>query len=266
MKTWILAAICMMPLPALAQCAVQVLHTSGTQVYGGTAVTVTQSGLVDVNNVYCADTRPFMIGYEAGFGSGTGAYHFTFDPPLDSARLNVSGVSGSFGHQEEVWLYVNGAHYAIPEPGSPQGCDPMAVLTPNGNIGPCINCTVSGWGGTVIPGPITTFTVLDTVLSGTPAGAIFSLFMCAQLSTGVPELEQPLPLVVYPDPVVDQLALQSGTAVVQNVSISDMSGREVLRMDGPGSGNIDVAHLLPGQYVLVAITNQGTARARFLKW
>ncbi len=173
-----LVAITITFLDASAQCTTQVTHTSGTTTIGCTDVTVTQSGMVDVNSVYCASTFPYFIGYNYGTQSGTGSYTFTFSPPINSATLNVSGLSESGLIYEEVHLYVNGAHYAIPSAGTSNGCDAMAVLTANGDIGACSQCGVSGWNGTNITGPISTLTVMDTVFYDQPNGGIFSLFIC----------------------------------------------------------------------------------------
>ena len=140
-----LATITIACIDSNAQCTTQVTHTSGTTTIGCTDVTVTQSGTVDVNSVYCASTFPYFIGYNYGTQSGTGSYTFTFSPPISSATLNVSGLSESGLIYEEVHLYVNGAHYAIPSAGTSNGCDAMAVLTANGDIGACSQCGVSGW-------------------------------------------------------------------------------------------------------------------------
>lgn len=58
------------------------------------------------------------------------------------------------------------------------------MLTPAGNVGGCLGCTVSGWNGTTINGPISSLTVLDTLLSGSPNGSLFSLFICGIGSNG----------------------------------------------------------------------------------
>src|SRR6187402_276271 len=109
---------------ANAQCVDQVTHLTGTQTIAGTDVTVTSSGVVSGLSTYCTETLPYFIGYNSG--SGTGSYTFVFDPPILSARFNVSGISNIPPDGEEVWVYVNGAHYAIPAAGDPQVCDPLA--------------------------------------------------------------------------------------------------------------------------------------------
>ena len=211
---------------ARAQCGEQVSHLSGTQNVGLAQVTVTSTGTVDTNDSYCLQTFPYFIGYSYGTGtSATGGYTFQFNPPVDSAMLNVSGTSQTNADIEEVWLYVNGAHYAIPEPGMPQSCDAMAVLTAEGNIAACANCSVSGWGGTVIPGPINTLTVLDTLLCGSAGGSIFSLFICAQHGNGWPDAAGMQPGYPYPNPAADAVSVRLSGVNAADVSLFDASGR-----------------------------------------
>ncbi len=161
-----------------AQCITnnQVTQLSGSVVINGINVTVSSSGNVTNNSSYCTETFPYFIGYNPGPGSGTGSYTFNFSPAVDSVRLNFSGLSNAGGNVERIFLRKNGVHYAIPLPGIANGCDPLAVLTAAGDIEGCAGCGVSGWKGTRIGGPITQMVVVDTVISGTPNGAIFSIF------------------------------------------------------------------------------------------
>ena len=181
--TWMYRSICLVLLPhavALGQCANQVLHTTGSAMVGGVNVTVTSTGRVDNYSSYCpAVTRPFFIGYNFGTGSGSGSFTFTFSPPVTGMTLNFSGASCTGSDCEEIRLTINGAHYAMSGPGSNNACDPMAVITGAGDLRGCANCGVSGWSGTTISGPaMSSLTVEDFVVSGTPNGALFSLFLC----------------------------------------------------------------------------------------
>ncbi len=163
-----------------AQCTNQVLHTTGTTLVSGVNVTVTSSGQVDNYNSYCPFvTAPYFIGYNFGSGSGTGSFTFTFSPSINGIRLNFSGASCSGIDCEEIRLTINGAHFPMASVGSNNACDPMAVLTGAGDLQGCAGCGVSGWSGTNITGfPISTLTVQDFVLGGTPNGSLFSLFIC----------------------------------------------------------------------------------------
>jgi|GEM_PF-3925562 len=161
-----------------AQCNTsnQVTHLTGSVIINGVNVTVSSSGNVTNNSTYCTQTVPYFIGYNPGTGSGTGSYTFNFSPAVDSVRLNFSGISYSGGSIERIVLTKDGVHYAIPQPGVANGCDPLAVLTAGGDIEGCAGCGVSGWSGTRIGGGITQLVVQDLVISGSPNGSIFSIF------------------------------------------------------------------------------------------
>ncbi|MEO8068245.1 MAG: T9SS type A sorting domain-containing protein [Flavobacteriales bacterium] len=243
---------------ARAQCTDQVTNTLGTAVVDGTDVTVTSAGVVDVNSVYCAETFPYFIGYGTGSGSA-GSYTFAFNPAIASAMINVSGISQDANNAEEVRLFVNGAHYSIPAPGLPQTCDPMAVLTANGDIAACTNCSVSGWGGTPIPGPITTLTVQDTILLGAPAGAIFSLFICAHGETGLGSETEGSLGKPYPNPATDHITLH-GIDARASVRLFDARGSRVPVNISNASGNLSIGlgAVPPGIYSLQVQSDAGT--------
>lgn len=213
------------------QCTNQVTHTSGSATINGVQVTVTSHGNVDVNTTYCVNTVPYIIGYNSALGSGNGAYHFSFSPAVDSITMNFSGVSYSGVNQEIVELTVNGQHYAIPSVGTPNGCDPLAELTASGDITGCANCGVSGWSGTVIAGPISTLTVLDSAISGFGNGAIFSLFLCGSEITHLEQNERQDISSFFPNPMVDEATLFF-EGHLQNASliVCNSLGQEVKRI------------------------------------
>lgn len=162
-----------------AQCVTnnQVTHLSGSVVINGINVTVSSSGNVTSNTTYCSETTPYFIGYNPGPGSGTGSYTFNFAPAVDSVRLVVSGLSNTGGNIERIVIRKNGVHYVIPQAGVANACDALAVLTASGDIEGCASCGVSGWRGPGIGGgSISQITVVDTVISGAPNGALFAIF------------------------------------------------------------------------------------------
>jgi hypothetical protein len=187
------------------QCSDQVSHTSGAATVNGTVVTVTLAGVVTTNSVYCAFTQPYFIGYSST--SGDGSFTFYFSPPVNALSLNFSGISNDAGGAEEVLLYVNGLHYSIPSAGTPNGCDPLAVLRPSGNIAGCTGCGVSGWKGTIISGPIALLTVKDSVVDGLPNGSIFSLFICSG-EVGWEEHLSTTGYRLFPQPLLSEATLQ----------------------------------------------------------
>lgn len=166
--------------PLIAQCTDQVTHTSGSAMVAGVNVTVSLVGNACNWTTYCPGvTQPFMVGYMPGPGSGPGSFTFNFSPPISGIRLNFSGASNSGASVEEVRLHINGAHYPMASAGTANGCDAMAVLTGAGNLTGCAGCGVSGWANTNISGfPISTLTVEDFVVGGTPNGSLFSLWIC----------------------------------------------------------------------------------------
>lgn len=241
-----------------AQCVNQVTHTSDTAIVANSSVSVTSTGCVSVNSVYCASTVPYFIGYNGS--SCTGSYTFNFSPAVSGVTLNFSGLSNDPTNNEIVVLMVNNAHYAIPSPGTANACDPLAVLTPNGDVGACNNCGVSGWNGTTIPGPITTLTVIDSVLMGAPAGSIFSLFICPPDPNTVGDLNGGISFGLYPNPAADQINLM-GIQAATPYMITDVTGNVVLN----GIANdkpIDVSSLAPGVYFVLAEDRPGI---RFIK-
>ena len=73
-----------------AQCTDQVLHLNGSMTVNGILVTVSSSGNIDSNSVYCSNTLPYFVGYNYSSGSGDGEYNFTFSPAVSSITLNFS--------------------------------------------------------------------------------------------------------------------------------------------------------------------------------
>ena len=196
---------------SFGQCTYQVTHLEGEMDVNGVMITVTTEGAVDQNSGYCLQTLPYFIGYNYALNEhATGSYTFNFSPPVSMVTLNFSGISVSSvgdGHIEEVQLYINGSHYAIPNPGALNGCDPMAVLTPEGNIRACEECTLSGWSGTTIEGPISSLKVTDSVLIGLPGGTIFSLFICDSIATGISDGSDMAHYTFSPSPMTTEATL-----------------------------------------------------------
>lgn len=200
-----------------AQCAHQVMHTQGTQVLGAIEVTVTSTGMVGSLSSYCSGTiAPYLVGHDGtGPLSATGAYTFTFDPPIDSAIIHVGGLSGDGPDPlEALRTFVDGAHYAVPVVGQAHACEDLAMLTPDGDITGCTFCFVSGWDGTVIHGPISTLTVQDTVWYDGSGGALFSLFICGAASNGIAAVEEGYSIALHPVPATDHVVVElSGPAM-----------------------------------------------------
>lgn len=208
-----------------AQCTQQVFTTSGTAVINGVNITVTSTGVID-SLTYCAGvTNPYFIGYTFSTNtSGTGSYIFNFSPSISGVTLNFGGTSDTPPHTEEVKLYVNGQHYAIPAVGNTNPCEPLAILTPAGDLAACGGCSVSGWNGTTISGTISSLIVTDTVISGQPAGTVFSLFICDSVATEIDEWEGENFPVVYPNPAKDFLFISTGDGKNFSIALYNSAG------------------------------------------
>lgn len=241
------------PITAAGQCTDQVTHISGSQIIGGINVTVGSIDTVDVNTVYCTETTPYIVGYDNDDGSGTGSYTFTFAPAIEGASLNASGISEALAtHLEHMRLFINGAHYAVPAPGVALSCDAFGVVTPDGDLGPCSNCSVSGMGQILLPGPISSLTVQDTVLLGEPGGAIFSLFICGAFN-GIPANSTSTDLLLFPNPATTSISLPEVVGPTVTVEILDPQGRMVHRVQRSHGDRspLNVSDLPRGTYVLV---------------
>jgi hypothetical protein len=165
-----------LPYQLQGQCTTPVLHTSGTIQVGCTNVTVTAQGSTTTLN-YCGETP-----YWAGNGSNNGSYTFTFSPPVSGVSLGLTGIDNNqFGSQavEEVLFEINGAPYPITIPGTPGSCFTLAVITPPGAVRGAPGQT-GAWGNMDINTTISTLKVEDVIISGTPNGVVFSLFICSQ--------------------------------------------------------------------------------------
>ncbi len=82
---------------------------------------------------------------------------------------------------------------------------------------------------------------------------------------GFAEHEAIAPLVLYPDPVTDELFMLDVPARTSVLRVVDMTGREVLRTRT--ASGIDVRALVPGAYTLLVLDGDAAtvARARFIK-
>jgi hypothetical protein len=115
MKIIVLVVILISKLSYLfSQCQFPVTHTSGSKIINGINVTVTSTGFVDTNSVFCINAKPYFIGFTWSSGKvKNGAYNFQFNPPVKSVSLNFGGISRNNSNIEIIKLYSNGIHYPI---------------------------------------------------------------------------------------------------------------------------------------------------------
>ncbi|MBP7409893.1 MAG: T9SS type A sorting domain-containing protein, partial [Flavobacteriales bacterium] len=72
-------------------------------------------------------------------------------------------------------------------------------------------------------------------------------------------------MVLYPNPCTHELFLAGGALEEETLSILDASGRVVLELAQPVSGNIDVSGLASGHYAVQMVNSTGRRTARFVK-
>ena len=250
----ILLAAFVFTLSVYSQCTIQVFNTSGTTDVSGTAVTVTPAGAVDTFNTYCPSTLPYFIGYTWLTASGSGGYTFNFSPAVDSLTLNFSGTSDLGGNTELVQLFVNGTHYSIPAVGDPNTCDALAALTLDGDITGCDACSVSGWNGTTIAGPISSLLVYDTLLSGEPGGTLFSLFISDHLQSAVSNTAEEA-VHISPNPFKDLITCTLQQDAMATLRIYNVLSQEIIRRDFYNSTTVETAALHSGVYFYVLSTD-----------
>ncbi|MCC6463115.1 MAG: hypothetical protein IT260_21775 [Saprospiraceae bacterium] len=169
----LLAQLCAAPFALRGQCMDKVSHTSGTQQVGCTNVTVTSAGSAGSLLPICGKD-PYFIG-----NMSSGSYTFTFSPAVSGVRVSLYAVNNqpAINNLEEVAFTVNGSFYPITNPGVADGCLPEAEISPTGKIRGCTGC-ISSWDDLEITTPINALKVEDIHVSGSPAGVLFSLYLC----------------------------------------------------------------------------------------
>lgn len=262
----------LIPLNVNSQTHKRVNHFKGTKIINGINVKVTTKGSVD-SIMVCSDVAgPYFIGALHGEINENGRVTFHFSKPVADVKLNFSGVSDIDGHYEEVIFYVNGKHHKLHYPGAKSECEELALINEHGNMVGCKDCTVSGWNGTKIKGPITTLTVIDSVITGLPNGTIFSI------SIGEPYVEpvitEPIinTLVNYNSSITEEAAgkellIESSKLDSTNISIKDKTGNYVpmhFQVIETGRVIIDISDLPKGEYMLLLELNGIVENQRFL--
>ena len=234
------------------QCMNQVTHFMGNEIVNGIDVNVTSSGMVEYNDIYCTETFPYVAGFNVMNGNGDGSFTFAFSPSVNALTLNFGGISNLSGSSEMVSLDINGSHYVIPSEGTLNSCGPLAVLTPNGDIVACTSCNGSGWNETTIQGPISTLTVTNTVLSGSPNGSIFSLFICDPF-LGVEENVVNSGYKIYPNPFTDYVILETSRELSNaKILVYNSLGQLVQELNNINGNNVTINrnNLTNGLYFL----------------
>lgn len=186
----------------------QITHTSGTQQYGCTFVTVTSTGSVSVLTPSPCFYGPYWVGR-----LGPGSYIFEFNPPITGVTIDVQTLDNDGGNTDEMVVSVNGAFYPITNPGTPDGCMDPAVIFPPGTVRgqPGLD---GSWQGININETISVLEIHDNWVSGSPIGFFINLNICCiNCPTDAGEITAN-PLDLCPNdlatvPVAEQTFLQS---------------------------------------------------------
>ena len=146
----------------------QVTNTSGTQVYGGTAVTVTATGAgAQVYGNWCG-AGPYWI----GAGSQAGDFTFVFAPAVTGVIFEFTAMN----FDELLTVSVNGTQYTLGPcnvSDFPGTCGTSNTVIVNGQV-TCPQDVSSGANGTLtICGNITSVTLHDI---GAGNGTVFSTY------------------------------------------------------------------------------------------
>jgi hypothetical protein len=236
-----------------AQQLQRILHLRGTKTINGIGVTVTKTGKADSLHYCGEDTGPYYVGYNyANTGAADGSYTFTFSKPVDEIVLNLAAMSHSTGtYAEEARIFVNGAHYRFTKLGTSNNCgETMAIITREGDISPCANCTGSGTNGVKIKGPITTITVECNILSGEPMGFVVGVWMSGKASDNMVSYKTNL---TESDAGEGKELLITGPLENANIVIKDSQGNPMaitFRTKEKSRLTINISEWPKGDYIL----------------
>ncbi|HKR04948.1 MAG TPA: T9SS type A sorting domain-containing protein [Bacteroidia bacterium] len=246
------------PLIATPQCTNQVTNLSGTSTVNGINVTVTDTGIVS-SLTYCqGTTTPYYVGKNGV--PGNGSYTFSFSPPVTGVTLNFSAISNVSFANEEIYLLVNGLHYAIPTLANMNVCEPMAVLTAAGNIGGCVTCGGSGCSGLDIPGPVSTITVVDSVITGDPNGTVFSIFICDSIQTGIDNLAGENKVLLFPNPLNNSLNITTAETGLLEIIVYDVVSNRLIQRSFLNSTSLNTEPLAKGIYLYEVRSKNGVIK------
>ncbi len=72
-------------------------------------------------------------------------------------------------------------------------------------------------------------------------------------------------LKAYPNPVVDNLFIESNNTLIQELHIYDLSGKIVLKQDSLENNQLDVSNLRQGIYIVKINTSDGSVNKKIIK-
>jgi large repetitive protein len=253
------------------------INGEGTNVCNSTQV-------YNINPVANATTYNWTIATGATItaGQGTNSVTVDFGPSFSSGHITVS-TENSCGTSNPRSRLIYGT------PAKPTAIfgDPAPCANSSGNvysIDPLPGATSYTWtvpvGATITAGASTNSITVDFGPNGGgiyargnndcgsgAAGGLLIAFSCRQTYME----SSPYSISLYPNPANDLISITIDQATGSgNISITDMSGREVLnsdflKLEQNENLQLDISALSPGIYMISVITDSGTSFARFVR-
>jgi len=107
-----------------------------------------------------------------------------------------------------------------------------AILTSDGDIA-SPNWDRAGWEGTKITGTISSLIVQDSVLSGCPNGAAFSLFLCKWPDAADDVKKEESTVNIYPNPTSREINILISEILSNgSLKIMNITGETILQQEG----------------------------------
>jgi len=91
------------------------------------------------------------------------------------------------------------------------------------------------------------------------------LIKYSDLAAGINSLSEKSTIKLYPNPVQNQLFIESEKGQVLEMNILDISGKEIRSITNNNVNSIDVSDLNQGVYILKVTTENGVSTNRFIK-
>ncbi len=270
---WVCFTLIILPtIAGFSQSHKKVTHFEGTKTVNGVEVTVNCIGATDSLDYCDGDPAPYFIGYDGLTDqSGNGRVIFNFSEPVTDIVMSFAGTSDIDNHYEEVIVYINGNHYRLSPKNKVNGCgEELATVNEKGHLVGCRDCSVSGWSGTRIRGPIHSVMVIDTVIRGTPNGTVFSLLIGPPVSEQIKPVENTLTnyfQTMEEGSAGKELVIESEQLENTAITIKDANGKYITihyQLIEPNKVVIDISDLTKGEYLLELKLNGKLESQRFL--
>ena len=208
---------------------------------------------------------------------GTNVYALAFTYNFDPLVVDTGSISITFGNS---WLAGNGDHINISKtfygPGQVQAALTRINHLNRSGYGPIGTVSMKITTGNIngknlsyytMKNFITGLTVVDKDGNVLPVNAGFDSVPVAFTPTGINTIKNNINIQIFPNPANDQLNITTGLSQIQEISIVDLTGQQVLRQNPPTGTNfaIDISGLSAGVYLINIKANSEEFHTRFMK-